>query len=203
MAEMTRQPEAPTDAELLRRYLDGQSEAFGELVERYQTSLYGFLVRFTGNRTLAEDVFQETFLQVHHSAAGFDLARPFRPWLYTVAANKARDALRKKNRRQAAPLDATLTNDTGTSYADLLPDELPGPEEISSNREARQAVHDMIAELPEHLREVLVMCYFNELPYKEIAEALSIPVGTVKSRMHAAVRAFAEKWSAYLAEEKR
>lgn len=203
MTETTTQPQAPTDGELLRRYLDGQADAFAELVGRYQRSLYGFLVRFTGNRALAEDVFQETFLQVHHSAARFDTSRAFRPWLYTVAANKARDALRKKNRRQAAPLDATLTNDTGTSYADLLPDDLPGPDEISANQETRQAVHDMIAELPEHLREVLVMCYFNELPYKEIAEALSIPVGTVKSRMHAAVRAFAEKWSAYLAEEKR
>lgn len=194
------------DEQLLERHLSGEAEAFGSLVRRYQSELYGFLVRFTGDRTLAEDVFQETFLQVHQSAATFDTTRRFRPWLYTVASNKARDALRKKRRHPTAPLDAPLSSDgngKSATYADLMPSEIPSPDEISVNRETRQAVKDMVHDLPESLRDVLMMSYFQALPQKDIAEALGIPVGTVKSRLHAAVRTFADKWTVWAQRQEK
>ncbi len=206
MAITTEQKHDISDTDLLRRFLDGEQEAFAALLGRYQQMLYGFLVRFTGNAALAEDVFQETFLQVYQSAAMVDLDRPLRPWLFTVAANKARDALRKRKRQSAAPLDAAVGSaDNGEqgSYIDLLASEISSPDEISMNLETRQAVQSIVDELPENMRMVLILSYFEELPHKEIAEILSVPLGTVKSRMHNAVKQFATKWSAWMQKQNR
>src|ERR687896_672992 len=79
-----------TDEQLLGDYRAGDKQSFATLVARYQRELFHFLVRFLGDRAAAEDVFQETFLQVHQSAEQFDLSRRFRPWLFTISANKAR-----------------------------------------------------------------------------------------------------------------
>ncbi len=84
-----------TDAELLARYAAGEEAAFREIVNRYKNGLYAFLKQFLSRQDLVEDVFQETFLQLFISRDSFDTTRPLRPWLFTIAANKAKDALRK------------------------------------------------------------------------------------------------------------
>lgn len=192
-----------SDNNLFRAFLTGREEAFAQLVRRYQRELFAYLARFTGDAALAEDVFQETFLQVYQSARQFDPDRAFRSWLYAVATNKARDALRKTGRHRVVSLDAVSEGIDGEPlpYADLLTDSMPSPEEISVNRETCQVVQTLVAELPEPLREVLLLSYFHRLPHREVADILSIPVGTVKSRLHAAVRAFAEKWKAFVAKQ--
>jgi RNA polymerase sigma-70 factor (ECF subfamily) len=184
------------DGELLRRHLAGDKSAFEALMKLYRRELYSFLVRFTGDPTLAEDVFQEAFLQIHLSAAAFDPSRRFKPWLFTIAANKARDAMRSRMRRQAAPLNAAVTTDSDarTTYADLMPSNIPAPDESILNLETRQGVQSIVKEMPDNLRVVLLLSYFHEFPYKEIAEILALPLGTVKSRLHAAVKHFAERW---------
>jgi len=190
-----------SDTELLQHHLDGNPEAFGALVRRFRRELFNFLARFTGSPAMAEDVFQETFLQLHISAATFDTSRRLKPWLFTIAANKARDAMRKSYRRRAAPLDATVagSSDEATTYADLMPSDIPAPDESLLNLETRQAVQNIIQQMPENLRTVLLLSYFNEFPYKEIAEILDVPLGTVKSRLHAAVGYFAKQWKAFAA----
>jgi RNA polymerase sigma-70 factor (ECF subfamily) len=190
------QPREPiSDGELLQRYRRGERRAFDTLVERYTRELYNFLFHLTRDGSLAEDAFQETFLQIHRSAAAFDAARPFKPWLFTIAANKARDALRQRQRQQAAPLDASIAgSDQGATYADLMPADVPSPESVLSNLQTRQAVDKIIAGMSENLRTVLLLCYFHEMPYQEIADALGVPLGTVKSRLHAAVKYFAQQW---------
>ena len=195
---MTRQVnEPPSDGELLDRYRQGDRRAFQTLVERYTRELYNFLFHMTRDGTLAEDAFQETFLQIHRSAGAFDLQRPFKPWLFTIAANKARDALRQRMRQQAAPLDAAVAgSDQGATYAELMPADIPSPEAGLTNLQTQQAVDRIVAGMPENLRVVLVLCYFNEMPYQEIADLLGVPLGTVKSRLHAAVRYFAQQWRA-------
>ena len=90
----------PTDSQLLTLYKEGDDDAFREIVNRYKNPLYAFLRRFLNRQDLVEDVFQETFLQLHISAGAFDTSRRFKPWLYTIAANKAKDALRSRSRRQ-------------------------------------------------------------------------------------------------------
>jgi RNA polymerase sigma-70 factor (ECF subfamily) len=196
VAELSKTPPPVSDEQLLQRHIDGDSRAFALLVERYRVELFNFLVHFTGDVPLAEDVFQNTFLQVHVSSAAFDMSRRLKPWLFTIAANKARDELRSRRRRQAAPLDAVIASDQegrGT-YADLIPADIPAPDESSMNLETRQTVQKIIADMPENFRTVLLLCYFHEFPYKETARMLDVPVGTIKSRLHAALKHFAKKW---------
>src|SRR5687767_1867057 len=100
--------DARSDEELFDAYRRGDRSCFAELVERYRRELFHFLVRFLGDRATAEDVFQEAFLQVHQSAAQFDASRSLRPWLFTIAANKARDRYRSQARRPTVPLEAEV-----------------------------------------------------------------------------------------------
>lgn len=188
------------DNELLENFIDGDHEAFAELLHRYEKPLYAFLFRFTRDHALSEDVFQNTFMQVYRVAATFDGSKSFKPWLFTIAANKARDALRKKKRQKTSSLDATVSpnSDNPNSFAELMPSKIPSPDEISMNLETRQAVKDMVEQLPEHLRTVLTMAYFGQLPQKDIAQVLDIPIGTVKSRLHHALKQFAGKWKLFV-----
>jgi RNA polymerase sigma-70 factor (ECF subfamily) len=191
-----RAPDDLTDEQLVGRYRAGEVPAYEQLVQRYRQELFHFLIRFSGNRAAAEDLFQEAFLQVHLSLESFDLSKRFRPWLFTIAANKARDYLRKNSRRQAAPLSALVDEgrDDGRAFIDLLEADLPLPAQDAEENEQRELVRQTVAALPDHLREVLILAYFNQFAYKEIAEMLSIPLGTVKSRLHAAVGTFAQLW---------
>ena len=198
MGEPPQHDQAVSDGDLLRRHLEGDAQAFPALVSRYRRELFNFLVRFTGDAALADDVFQEAFLQLYLSAGAFDQERRLKPWLFTIATNKARDAMRSRWRRHAAPLDATVSGDEEdrTSYADLMPSNIPPPEESLLNLETRQAVQSIVNGMPENLRAVLVLAYFHELAYRDIADILRVPLGTVKSRLHAAVSYFARHWKA-------
>jgi RNA polymerase sigma-70 factor (ECF subfamily) len=182
--------------DLLKRYAAGEEEAFQELMRRYRDSVYSFLRRFLSRSDLIEDVFQETFLQVFVSRDTFDVSRPLRPWLFTIAANKAKDALRRMQRGEATQLGNmfdsdefsiddvlnTLDHDTRMPYDDLIRDE------------QAEAVKRILARMPEKLREIIILAYFHKFSYAEIADMLHIPVGTVKSRLHTAVARFAEDW---------
>ncbi len=186
------------DEQLLADYRRGDAGAFLQLVERYQRELFHFLVRFLGNRATAEDVFQETFLQVHQSAHMFDLQRRFRPWLFTIAANKARDLMRAQARRPASPLQASINpGDEGSGqFIDLMQAAVESPGAPLEKRELQERVQKTVMDMPEHLREILLLSYFHQFPYKQISEILDIPLGTVKSRLHAAVAHFADQWRA-------
>jgi len=185
-----------TDEQLLDGYRHGDRQGFSDLVGRYQRELYHFLVRFLGNRASAEDVFQETFLQVHQSAEQFDPQRRFRPWLFTIAANKARDLIRSQARRPTNPLQASISpgDEESGEFLDLMKSVTAGPSEPMEREELQQQVQKTVANMPEHLREILLLSYFHAFPYKQISDILDIPLGTVKSRLHAAVAHFAERW---------
>jgi RNA polymerase sigma-70 factor (ECF subfamily) len=187
---------ALTDEQLMGRYRAGHVDAYEQLVERYRQELFHFLSRFVGNGAAAEDMFQEAFLQVHLSAESFDISRRFKPWLFTIAANKARDYLRMNNRRRALQASALSdpTRDGAPGLFDVLEANLPLPSEDAESAEQQDMVRQVVAQMPDHLREVLVLAYFNQFAYKEVAEILSIPLGTVKSRLHAAVGTFGELW---------
>jgi RNA polymerase sigma-70 factor (ECF subfamily) len=187
-----------TDEQLLESYRHGNKAGFSELVQRYQRELFHFLVRFLGDRAAAEDVFQETFLQVHQSAAQFDLTRRFRPWLFTIAANKARDLMRSQARRPTNPLQASISpgDEESGQFIDLMESTSQAPGQAMEKEELQKLVHGTVMTMPDHLREILLLSYFHQFPYKQISEILSIPLGTVKSRLHAAVAHFADRWRA-------
>ncbi len=185
-----------TDGELLTRYIEGEEAAFREIVNRYKNGLYAFLRMFLNRRELVEDVFQETFLQLFNSRESFDTNRPLRPWLFTIAANKAKDALRKWQRKNAIPI-GTMTDSEDLSFDDMLnsvTSDRTMPYEELQRSETALRVRRIIADMPENLREILVFAYFNRFSYKQMAEILSIPIGTVKSRLHTAVSRFAKEW---------
>ncbi len=186
-----------TDEQLLERYLNGDTAAFRSLISRYERELYAFLARFLGNRSAAEDVFQEAFLQVHQSGHSFDQTRRFRPWLFTIAANKARDLMRSQARRPTSPLNAEISpsaNGEGGTFIDLMAADMPAIDEPARQEELGKQVREVVETMPDHLREILLLSYFHQFPYKQIGDILEIPLGTVKSRLHAAVATFAEGW---------
>lgn len=194
--------ESRTDEQLFTAYRKGDLATFRTLIERYHEELIRFLVRLLGDRQAAEDVFQDTFLQIHQSAGTFDASRRFRPWLFTIAANKGRDYLRKKGRRPQLDLSAPIGGDRagegdgGAMYVDLMEIDVPAPDAGMDSRERDALVQQALEGLPPALREILVLAYFQRLSYVQIADDLEIPLGTVKSRLHAAVAAFAKRWNA-------
>ncbi|MFO0951794.1 MAG: sigma-70 family RNA polymerase sigma factor [Isosphaeraceae bacterium] len=179
-----------SDEVLLSRYRDqGRAEDFDRLVRRYEHELYRYLARYLGDPTLAQDVFQNTFLQVHLKRGLYEDGRPVRPWLYSIATHQAVDALRKAGRHPTVSIDQRTgsgESDAG-SLVDLLVSEGEGPLSELQGEERKEWVRRSVAKLPDALRETLVLAYHQDLKYREIAEILKIPVGTVKSRLHAAL----------------
>jgi len=189
-----------TDEQLLADYSHGDQRAFAELIRRYQQELFAFLARFVSDAAAAEDLFQETFIQVHRNANTFDPERRFRPWLFTIAANKARDYLRAVGRKHAQSLDNTAggagasSADEATTFLDLMQSDMAPPPVELENAEDIAAVQVVLAEISPLYKEVLIMSYFHGFAYKEIADMLGIPLGTVKSRLHSALAAFAKAY---------
>ncbi len=185
-----------SDEDLLSRYRDqGHAADFDELVHRYQRELYRYLVRYTGDSALADDVFQNTFLQVHLKKGLYENGRPVRPWLYSIATHQAVDALRKVGRHPAVSLDQRADSGGDSeagSLVNLLVSDVPGPLAELQEEERKRWVQKSIAKLPDALRETLILAYYQDLKYREIAETLKIPVGTVKSRLHAALAKLGE-----------
>jgi RNA polymerase sigma-70 factor (ECF subfamily) len=188
-----------TDEDLLARFRNGQREAFGQLVRRYERELYGYLRRYLGDANLADDVFQNTFLQLYTKIGQYEAGRPVRPWLYTIATHQAIDALRRSGRHQALSLDQTreeLGDNDVHSLMTLLENRMPGPLDLAQAEERRQQVRASVERLPDFLRQVVVLAYYQGLKYREIADIVGIPVGTVKSRLHAALVKLHEAWIA-------
>ena len=184
-----------TDEQLLAAHIEGDQNAFPELLERYRNELLHFLIRFLGSRAAAEDVFQDTFLQIHLVAETFDTTRRFKPWLYTISANKARDYHRRQKRRATASLSAPIGgHGEEAEFIDLIASDEASPETPLSEHEQAELVKKVVDDLPAHYREILLLNYFQKMSYNQIADSLDIPLGTVKSRLHSAVACFADTW---------
>ncbi|MCH8853424.1 MAG: sigma-70 family RNA polymerase sigma factor [Planctomycetes bacterium] len=181
--------ETLTDEQLLIEYRNGAADRFELLVRRCSQELFHFLYRLLGSPAAAEDIVQETLLQVHLSADRFDAERKFKPWVFTIAANKARDYLRSQKRRPEVPLHA-LTDPTGGSeatFADLLGGSSVSPSLRIETEERSRNIRKLVSELPAPLKEVLILGYYHGFAYREMAEILDVPIGTIKSRLHSAV----------------
>lgn len=188
---------AASDEELIAEYKrSGEARAFDELVHRYERELYSYLRRYLGDATLAEDAFQTTFLQVHLKCDQFEEGRKFRPWLYTIATNQAIDTQRRNKRHRLASLDRRhgRGGDDLGALLDLLVSKESGPAGEVEKTERANWVRQAVSELPDPLRAALTLIYYQGLRYREAADVLGIPVGTVKSRLHTAVLKLNEAW---------
>jgi RNA polymerase sigma-70 factor (ECF subfamily) len=187
-----------TDEDLLHRISRGQRQAFEVLLRRYERELYGYLRRYLGDAILAEDVFQNTFLQLYIKSGQYERGRPVRPWLYTIATHQAIDAMRRNARHQAVSLERNAKEAEDCELHTLLTmlrTEGPSPLETASAQERKEMVRASVDALPDFLRKVLVLTYYQGLKYREAADVLGIPVGTVKSRLHAALVKLQESWA--------
>ena len=188
-----------SDEDLLVAYRDrADREAFNELVRRYERELFSYLRRYLGDGSMAEDAFQQTFLQVHLKCDQFEVGRKFRPWLYTIATNQAIDAQRRNKRHRSISLDRTNRQDNSDdlgSLMDLLTSKEASPESQAESIQQRDWIRESVAALPDTLREAVNLVYYQGLKYREAADILKIPVGTVKSRLHAAILKLNEAWT--------
>jgi RNA polymerase sigma-70 factor (ECF subfamily) len=147
---------------------------------------------------LAEDVFQNTFLQLYLKSGQYEAGRPVRPWLYTIATHQAIDALRRNARHQVLSLEQKREDNANgevRGLLDTLENRGPSPLDNVSDQERKERVRAGVDRLPDFLRDVVILAYYQGLKYREIADILDIPVGTVKSRLHAALNKLQEAWS--------
>lgn len=186
-----------TDEQLLERFnSQADSHSLEVLIQRYEAPLFNYLFRYLGNREAAEDVFQASFLQVYSKSDQFDPTKKFKPWLYTVATNQAIDFQRRNHRKTTISLDASYGGDddesTG-SLQEILESAEEEPSFSMDSAEQAQLVRSAVNELPAILKETVNLVYFEEMKYKDAADILGVPVGTIKSRLHAAMKKLAEK----------
>ncbi|MEN6405188.1 MAG: sigma-70 family RNA polymerase sigma factor [Thermoguttaceae bacterium] len=188
-----------TDEKLLLSYRsDRDSLVFEELVHRYEKELFGYLRHYLGDAEMAEDVFQQTFLQVHLKCDQFEPGRQVRPWLYTIATNQAIDFQRRNRRHRLDSLNraASRSTDEGAgTLVELLGGLEPDPAEDAESAEQYDVLRRAVDALSESSRQVVMLIYFQGLKYREAAEVLDMPIGTVKSRLHIAMQKLTESLS--------
>lgn len=172
------------DADLVRRCLSGDQRACRDLVRRYERPVYSVLMRVVRRSEDAEDLAQETFVKVFKALDRYDPERPFAAWIFTIASRLAIDHFRRR-RVQTVSLNVS---DPGSGEERTMDVEDPGlkPDEITSNAEEELQTSTLIDSLPEHYRIVVLLRHQQDLSYEEIAEALHLPLGTVKARIHRA-----------------
>ncbi|NIV70427.1 MAG: sigma-70 family RNA polymerase sigma factor [Phycisphaerae bacterium] len=184
-----------TDKSLIDAHIKGDTTAFGEIVRRYGDGLLGYLTRMTGSVERAEDLFQETFKRVHEKADTFRGNR-IKSWLFAIATNVAIDGFRKNSRLQVTSLNQKLDCDDGEERelgAVAVADNSYEPSQKAIMSERKEQVRQALELLPAKQRATLVLAYYQQLSYPEVAQALDCSVGTVKTQMYRALKTLAQR----------
>ncbi|MBQ2154581.1 MAG: sigma-70 family RNA polymerase sigma factor [Oscillospiraceae bacterium] len=179
------------DRAVIEQVLAGDNDAFGILVERYQTKIYNLALRMCGNEDDAFDLAQESFLRAWRNLGSFQFESAFSTWLFRLCSNICLDFLRAKKRRAAVSL--TMTDDEGEENQLEVPDPGKTPEEAVFAAEDRELLTRALNELPADQREILTLRAIDDLSYSEIARILNLQEGTVKSRLSRARTALRKK----------
>jgi RNA polymerase sigma factor (sigma-70 family) len=161
------------DEELMLQVRDGAGETLGVLFDRYQTPLFNFYAKLTGDRTLSEDLVQEVFLRILKYSRSYQPGTPFRAWVYQIARNARVDHYRKTPR-----------------HITFEPEMAPAvkPKDQAQESQETELLHRALMQMPEEKREILILSRFQELKYEEIAKLLGCELGTVKTRIHRAIQ---------------
>lgn len=181
-----------TDEQLVTLILNGRTESFQILVERYQKQVFSLAYRLCGDYDEAQDLAQEAFIRIYNELSRYDLSRPFFPWMYRVAHNVCVNQLQKRP-RDTSPLDEVY---------DLSDESSPElrPEEALARQERIHTVREAIAALPENYRLPLVLKYLRHLSYQEIADQLELPLSTVETRLFRARNMLKKALAGYMDE---
>ena len=183
-----------TDKSLIDAHIGGDRTAFGELVRRYGDGLLGYLVRMTGNREQAEDLFQETFKRVHEKGHTFR-GDGFKSWLFTIATRVAIDGLRCRKRRPVVSLNRNVGCSGGgcDELGAVTAADCRDPSQEAIQADQKEQVRRAVEELPNKQRATLVLAYYQQLSYPEVAAVLGCSTGTVKVQMSRALRTLAHR----------
>lgn len=173
------------EAECIQQVLDGDEDAFTDLVEHFQTHVYNLCYRMLGSPQEAEDAAQESFIRAYRYIHRYDPNRSFATWLLSIAAHYCIDQQRKR-KYLAVDLDEII--EFG------ITDDSPLPEHVVTSNEQCDQVQKQLAKLPAKDRMVLILRYWHEMSEKEISETLDISTSAVKSRLHRARKHMAEQW---------
>jgi RNA polymerase sigma-70 factor (ECF subfamily) len=185
-------PPGPQDeAALVAQAIEGSELAFQTLVERYQRPVFSLVLRMVRDRGIAEDVTQEVFVKAWMALSRYDPRRRFASWLFKIASNAAIDQLR----RRKLPTTPIETSDTDqSSILDRIEDERSeSPDTLVKRRELSAALEAAVAALRPEYRLVVLLRFREELPYRDIAEATGMPLGTVKTNLRRARREIEER----------
>ncbi len=170
-----------SEKEIIERVLDGDTNAFEELVLRYESTVYNLALRMVSNREDAADMTQEAFIKAYSSLPSFRGDSKFSSWLYRIASNVCLDFLRSKSRRPQSSLTAESDDDGDVQLE--IPDPAAGPEEQLMKKLSMQSLSEGLKLLPDNQRQILTMRELGGMSYADIGAALSLEEGTVKSRI--------------------
>jgi RNA polymerase sigma-70 factor, ECF subfamily len=185
--------ESPIDeAPLILRCRRGEADAIRELVEAYERPIFHIIWRTVGNPEDARDLTQETFVRAIRALDRFDPSRPFRNWVFRIATNLAIDHLRRRRLRTVS-IDVD-EDDARGMRAPVLVDSGSRPDEIHEQTWLSEKLGKLVERLPAEYRMVVHLRHHDQLSYEEIAEALGVPLGTVKARLHRAHHRLRALW---------
>lgn len=170
----------------LAQAIKGDQEAFTALVQTYQTPVFNLCYRMLGDPYEAEDAAQETFFRAYQNLKRYDTQRSFSTWLLSIAAHYCIDQIRKRRMKLISLDDEPMMEP---------PDQTPGPEPSFSLQEDQRRVQQLLSQLSPQDRAAVVMLYWYDMSYEEIADSLSLTVSAVKSRLHRARQVLAQGWS--------
>ncbi len=180
------------DWELVESFRNGNAGAFNVLVWRWQKPILNFLARYVGSLSEAEDLTQQTFLRAFKKMKGLRESRKFSPWLYQIAVNLARDHLRRQKRHSEVSLDRPVdkSSEAGQGFGQVFansPD--PGPEQQMEKDQLQNILNQSLQAISADQREVIIMRFYQDLKFQEIAQVLDIPEGTAKTRFYYGLKA--------------
>jgi RNA polymerase sigma-70 factor (ECF subfamily) len=191
-----RQADARDRADM-ERLAAGHDAALNDLMERHATPVFHFLCRMVGNEDDANDLAQETFVRVFRARASFRTGEKFSTWLFTIAANRARNHFRWRSRHPNVSLE-TETGETEQTLGSTLPANDPAPNEQALTAERAAAVRAAVSKLPEDLREAIVWCEWEERSVAEAAAILETTPKAVESRLYRARQILRERLKSWL-----
>lgn len=186
----TKYMEKQKDWELMSLVKNKNSMALKALYEKHNLSIFNFIIRYTGNKEIAQDILQETFTRVWYAAHSFDKTKGnFKSWLFTIGLNITRNEMNKK--RYA--YNYVGIEDIDENNNELDKQENKQPEAITENADRKKIIEQALGELKPYLREVIILKHYNQLKFREIAEITKTPEGTLKARFHKAIAELKEK----------
>lgn len=175
---------ALNDTELIVEYLEGDDQAFEQLLKSYLSAVYNFIFQMTRDRAVAEDLTQETFIKAWKHLARFDQKKSFKTWLFTIAKNTTYDFFKKK---KMIPF-SYFEDEEGKNRLDTVSEGTPLPDEVLAAAETSKELDHALQRIPQQYRELLLLAYREDFSLQEIAEILATPYNTIKSRHQRALK---------------